>query len=792
MVLPLSVISLLALAALSPWLVRAAGRYAGWMAAAVPAGWFVWFASQIGAIAAGGVLAPDPVPWVESLGITLAFRLDGLGLLFALLVTGVGAAICIYASGYLGGHARFGRFMAALLTFMAAMLGLVIADDLILLFVFWELTSITSFLLIGFYREKEAARLAAMRALVITGAGGLALLAGLILLGLEAGTFRVSELLTMGDQITQSPRYLPILALILLGCFTKSAQLPFHFWLPGAMEAPAPVSAYLHSSTMVKAGVFLLARLTPVLGGTPEWTWTLKVVGGTTMVYGAVLAARSTKMKRILAWTTVSALGTMVMLLGLGVPGDAAAMTFLLAHALYKGTLFMVAGAVEHRTGEKDVERLGGLARRMPITAAAALLGALSLAGVPPLFGYTGKYLLKGGLEQSPWDSALLVAVTITGVGMMTAALLVAVRPFFGPRVGGEGGGGGVGGGKPASRTGEAGPGLLVGPAILATLGVLAGVAPGLFADPIVLGATDAVTGLPGDAELSSLHLFSASALVGPTGIALLGGVVLYVFRARFRRSTAVLDRLGPLGGPALFDRGLAGVLALGRGQTRLLQHGSLTGYVRTCVVGLLVIGGSLLIGRLGTATLLPPHEAIRPVEAILVGLMASSAVAAAVFRHRLGSVAALGVVGLCAALIFLLFGAPDVAMTQFAIETLTVLILVLVFHHLPQFRVYTSRLRRAGDLVLSLAFGAFMTVMVLLAVDTGFGEPISAFFSEQSVAGGKGRNIVNVIIVDFRATDTFGELFVLALAGMGVATLLIARRQRSGAGTEPGDEVVP
>ncbi len=771
MMLPLSVTTLLVLAALAPWLVRAVGRHAAWLVALVPAGWFLWFVSRIGAIAAGDLIAPEPVPWVESLGISMAWRLDGLGLLFALLVTGVGAAICVYAGGYLGRHARFGRFLAALLAFMAAMLGLVIADDLILAFVFWELTSITSFLLIGFSREREAARSAAMRALVVTGAGGLALLAGAIMLGLEAGTFRISELLTLGDQITASPRYVPILALVCLGCFTKSAQFPFHFWLPGAMEAPAPVSAYLHSSTMVKAGVFMLARLSPVLGGTPQWEWTLMIVGGTTMVYAAVLAARSTKFKRILAWTTVSALGAMVMLLGLGVPGDAAAMTFLLAHALYKGTLFMVAGAIEHQTGEKDVERLGGLLRRMPITAAITALGALSLAGVPPLFGFVGKYLMKDALGRSAWDTTLVVAATITGIGMTVAALLVALRPFIGR------------GGEIAARTREAGPALLAGPAILATLGLLAGVAPGLFADPVVLAATDAVSGQPGDAKLSGLHLFSASALVGPTGIALAGGVLLYVLRDRFRRSTAILDRLGPFEGPAVFDRVLAGVLALGHGQTRLMQHGSLPGYVRTCIVGLLVVGVSLLVGRIGTATLLPPHEAIRPIEAILIGLMVSGAVAATLFRDRLASVAALGMVGIGAALIFVLFGAPDVAMTQFAIETLTVLILVLVFYHLPQFRSYSSRLRRTADLVLSLAFGAFMTVLVLLAVDTRIGAPISTYFSEQSVPGGKGRNIVNVIIVDFRAADTFGELFVLALAGIGVATLLTARRERPEAG---------
>ena len=775
MTLPLSVISLLALAASAPWLVRALGRHAGWFAAAVPAGWFLWFASQIGGIAAGGVVAPEPVAWVPAVGISLAWRLDGLGLLFALLVTGVGAAVCVYASGYMGTHARFGRFLMTLLVFMAAMLGLVIADDLVLAFVFWELTSITSFLLIGFYREKEAARSAAMRALIVTGGGGLALLAGVLLLGLEAGTFRISELLTLGEEVTSGPLYGPILALILLGCFTKSAQFPFHFWLPGAMEAPAPVSAYLHSSTMVKAGVFLLARLSPTLGGTAAWAWTLTVVGGVTTLYAAVLAARSTQLKRILAYTTVSALGTMVLLLGLGVPGDAAAVAFLLAHALYKGTLFMVAGVIEHQSGEKEVERLGGLMGKMPVTFAAAALGALSLAGVPPLFGYTGKYLLKGGLERSPLELALVVAVTLTGAAMAAAALLVAFRPFTGPR------------GEPAERAREAGPALLLGPVVLGVLGLVAGVAPGLFAEPVVKAATAAVTGQAGDAKLSGLKLISVWTLLGPTGLALLLGVGLYAYRDKYRRWTGVLDRVKA--GPAVFDAALGGVLGLGRAQARLLRAGSLTGSIRACVIGLLVVGGALLVGRVGVAGLLPPQDAVRPVEAVLIGLMVASGVGAALFRTRLGSVAALGVVGACAALVYVLFGAPDVAMTQFAVETLTVLILVLVFYHLPEFRAYTSRLRDAADLVVSLAFGAFMTALVLLAVNSRMGEPVSSYFSEQAVTAAKGRNIVNVIIVDFRAADTFGELFVLALAGAGVATLLAARRERPGA-EEPGQAV--
>ena len=766
MLLATSILSLFASAAVAPAMVRLAGPRAGSIAGLVPAAWFAWFAAKVPAVRGGGTIVTPGHPWVPGLDLHLAWRLDGLSLLMALLVTGVGALICVFAGGTLGSDRRFGDFLRGLLAFMAAMLGVVIADDLILLFAFWELTSITSFLLIGFHREREAARAAALRALLVTGAGGLALLAGLVLLGGAAGTFRISELLGRGELVRDHAWYPAILALVCVGCFTKSAQVPFHFWLPGAMEAPAPVSAYLHSSTMVKAGVFLLALLTPVLGGTPSWEWTLKLVGTSTMLVGAAAAVRATKLKKILAFTTVSALGTMVMLLGLGVPGDAAAMTFLLAHALYKGSLFMVAGVLEARTGEKDAERLGGLARRMPVTFAAAALAGLSLAGIPPLFGFAGKYLMKDSLTASPWTVALLVAVTGTGVAMTVAALMIALRPFRGPAT------------DATASAQEAGASLLLGPVLLAGLSLVAGIAPGLFADPVVLAATDAVTGRPGDAELSSLHLFSLSAIAGPTGIALGGGVLLYAFRQRYRHATDRLRLPAACGGERIVDGLVAGALAAGRGQTRLLQHGSLTGYVRTSVFGLLLIGLWLLPGRFEAASLMPEDGSIRVIEAILVGVMVLAAVAATLVPHRLTSVAALGVVGTAAALLFVLFGAPDVAMTQFAIETLTVLILVLVFHHMPQFRAYTPTSRRIADWLLSLAFGAFMTVLMLLAIDTSMGSPISSYFSEQAVESGKGRNIVNVIIVDFRAADTFGELFVLALAGLGVWTLLVARRQ--------------
>lgn len=741
------------------------GKQAAWVAGIVPGAWFVWFASMLGDVS-GGAAIVEVMPWAPSLELHLAFRLDGLALLFALLITGIGAVICAYAGGYLGDDARFGRFLATLLSFMAAMLGIVISDDLILAFAFWELTSITSFLLIGFGHEREAARAAAMRALIITGAGGLALLAGFVLMGIEAGTFRISELPASAEGLSQSPLYGVMLALVCLGCFTKSAQWPFHFWLPGAMEAPAPVSAYLHSATMVKAGVFMLARLNPALGDTLEWSWTLSLVGGTTMVYAALMAARSTRLKQVLALTTVSALGTMTMLLGLGVPGDAAAMTFLLAHAMYKGSLFMVAGIMEKKTGEYDAEHISGLARAMPLTAATAMLAGTSLVGIPPLFGFVGKYLMKDALERSPWSATLVAAVVVMGACMTAAALVVAFRPFVGQSA------------AMKKQPHEAGASLLLGPMLLALGGLIAGVMPGLFADSLVLAATDAVTGSPGEAELSALHLFSPSALVGSTGIALALGVGLFFARRVIRQATGVFDRLGTWDGAGIFDRVLSGVLSFGALQTRVIQHGSLNGYVRTCILGLLAIGGGLLVGRTTLAGLMPRLDELLPFEAVLVALLMAGALSTTMASRRLSSVVALGVVGIAAAMVFVIFGAPDVSMTQFAIETLTVLILVLVFYHLPPFRVYTSHGRRVADWIISFAFGGLMTLLLLLAVNSRMAEPISSYFAGSAYTEGKGRNVVNVIIVDFRAMDTFGELFVLLLAGAGVVILLTSHRR--------------
>jgi len=776
-----SVISLFLLALVAPLVSRAAGRYAGWLLATVPAGWAVWYAGHIGRIGGGEIIRPEPLVWVELLGVSLSTRMDGLTLMFALLVTGVGALVTVYAGGYLAGHHQLRRFYAYLFAFMASMLGLVVSDNLIGLFIFWELTSVTSFLLIGFGHERAAARAAALQAVIVTGLGGLALMAGLILMGMAAGTFEFGEMIDRGVVLGDHPLYIAILTLVCLGAFTKSAQVPFHFWLPGAMEAPAPVSAYLHSSTMVKAGVFLLAKFSPVLGGTTEWAWTLQTVGGVTMVYAAFLAARAVYFKQILALTTVSSLGAMVMLLGIGGPGQTAAMALVLAHALYKGTLFMVAGTVEHQSHVKDVEKLSGLMRFMPITFAAAALAAASMAGLPPFFGFTAKYLMKAPLVDSVLGMALVVGVVLMGVFTTVAALLVAFKPFAG---------------KPneaAKSSSEAGASLLLGPVVLSVAGVIAGVLPGLFAGPLVGAATAAVTGqAPEKALSSSFRMVNMGTLLSTSTLAILLGVGLYAVRVMMRRSTSVLDRIEPVAsGPVVFQWLVNATLRAGAIQTRVLQNGSLNTYIRTTMLGFLGLVLGLGAGRITGGLLMPTEEKPTFLGMTLVVMLMVSGVAATVFRYRLASVAALGVAGVASALIFVYYGAPDVAMTQFAIETLTVLIFVLVFHHLPQFTNYSGKLRKAADWAISLLFGGVMGVLVMLAARTDMAPTVSGYFSDNAYPLAKGRNIVNVIIVDFRAADTLGELVVLGIAGVGVATLLSmrsrARVRRAEAGIPAG-----
>jgi multicomponent Na+:H+ antiporter subunit A len=465
MTIHLAVLSGFVTAALAAFFRGRLREYAGWLLALLPAGLTVYFLNLL--VNPGmNPWGSYKIPWAPNLDIDFSLRVDGLGLLFALLISGIGTLVTIYANGYLKGDQRLNRFFAWLLAFMASMLGVVLSDNLILLFIFWELTSLTSFLLIGFYHDEEASRAAALQALIVTSLGGLVMLAGLVLLGQVAGTYEISALLDRGNAVRSSSLYTPILILILIGAFTKSAQFPFHFWLPNAMQAPAPVSAYLHSATMVKAGIYLLARLSPVLGGTQEWLFLVGGIGAATMLAGGFLAIIQTDLKRLLAYSTVSALGMIVHLIGLGSPlAVKAAMVLLVAHALYKGALFLVAGSVDHETGCRDVTRLGGLRGAMPVTAVAGGLAGLSMAGLPPALGFISKELFyETGLEFGAW---LTGAALLAAVFTIYVAGVVGVEPFWGNKQ------------ETPKKAHEASLALWLGPLLLSCLGLFFGLFPG-------------------------------------------------------------------------------------------------------------------------------------------------------------------------------------------------------------------------------------------------------------------------------------------------------------------------
>lgn len=759
------VLSGFALAFLAPVLYRVCRGATSWILAALPLVQLIYFAGFIRPIARGEVFVFTS-PWMPSLKITLSFYLDGLSLIFAFLISGIGALVVIYAGGYLAEHPHLGRFYAYLLMFMASMLGVVLADNVISLFVFWELTSLSSYLLIGFDHERETARSAALQALLVTGAGGLALLVGLLLLGQVVGSLELSALLNQGETVRSHGLYLPILLLIVAGAFTKSAQFPFHFWLPSAMEAPTPVSAYLHSATMVKAGVYLLARLSPVLGGSEAWHYLVTLVGAVTMLGGAALALYQTDLKRLLAYSTVSALGILTLLIGLDTAlSMQAAMVFLLAHAFYKGALFLVAGAVDHETGTRDVRQLGGLRHVMPITATAAGLAALSMAGLPPLLGFISKELLYEAKLQAPRAAPLITSAGIlANVLLVAVAGIVGIGPFLRQRT------------ATPKNPHEAPPSLWLGPVILAGLGFIIGLLPNIIATPLVSPAVRAVRAEPTEVTLALWHGVNPVLLLSVLTLA--SGVGVFLSRGLVRRSISWLEPVGHWGPARWYDMVLNGLNDLARVQTRLLQSGYLRYYL-LMIIGTTVGLTAYTLAARGGFPQMGGSTDFRFYEVGVAALIFLAAVAAVRARSRLAAVAALGVVGYGVALVYVLFGAPDLAMTQVLIESLTVILLVLVFYHLPRFAALSPQRARYRDVLVALATGGLMTALVLAATSVRFHPPISDYFAEKSFVQGYGRNIVNVILVDFRALDTLGEITVLALAGVGAYALLKLRLER-------------
>ena len=767
-----ALLAALVAAVLAPLLEKGLGRRAAPLLALVPAALFVSFVRRVPEISAGGMRTAS-VDWIAELGVSLSFRLDGLSLLMALVVTGVGAVVLLYAGSYMEGHPRRGNLLGYLLAFLAAMLGLVLSDNLLGLFVFWEATSLLSYVLIGFEREKAEVRASARQALLVTGGGGLALLAGFVLLGQAGGSLEIGVLAANAEAVKASPLYLPALLLVLLGAFTKSAQVPFHFWLPDAMAAPAPVSTFLHSATMVKAGVFLLARLHPTLGGTPEWTGIVTTVGAATMLTGALLAVGQRDLKRLLAYSTVSALGSLVMLVGVGTPAAlAAAMVLLLAHAFYKGALFLVAGIVDHETGTRDVATLGGLFRALPVTGVAAAAAAFSMAGLPPLLGFVSKELLyDAALRASPAPFLLVPVAVGSNMLLVAVALSVGWGPFAGQA------------GQTPKSPHEAPAAMWAGPLLLGLGSLAAGLFSGAIS-PFVSAAAAAAIGAPHTLTLELWHGFNL--VLAKSLVTLVVGVALFAARRRLRALAGRLALLAAVGPLRLYRTGLAGLVRLAKGTASVLSSGSLRQDLRIVLAATVVLVAPLLLTRavLGAPDAL---RSVRPLEAVLAILVVAGAVGTVLAGSRLAAVVALGVTGFGVALLFLVFGAPDLAMTQLAVETLSVLLFVAVLRRLPRLQSRSAPRARAVDALLAGAVGAVMAGLVLAVHAEPLRSRLAPFFRESSLALAKGRNVVNVILVDFRGLDTLGEITVLGVAALGVWSLVRLRLASRGAGAKGG-----
>ncbi|RAI00922.1 putative monovalent cation/H+ antiporter subunit A [Acuticoccus sediminis] len=769
-----------AAAALAPPLVHKLGAKAGWILAVVPAALFLGYASMVPLVAHGETLRAG-VDWAPSLGIRYAQMIDGLSLTFALLVTGIGTFIVIYAGGYLAGHHHQGRFLAFMLLFMGSMLGLVVADDLISLFVFYELTSITSFLLIGFDHTREPARRAAVQALVVTGGGGLALLAGLVLIRLVTGETSVSGLLATPDVLREAPAYTAIFVLVCLGAFTKSAQVPFHSWLPNAMEAPTPVSAYLHSATMVKAGVFVLMRFAPVLGDTALWGTVLPIFGGATFLTGVILGVRQTDLKQILAYTTVASLGLLVMLTGMGSEhAIAGAVAYLIAHALFKGGLFMVAGCIDHETGTRDIDILGGLAGKMPLTFVAALLGCLSMAGLPPLIGFVAKEVMYDGLWELGGVSIATI-VAVAGNALMFCIAGMVLLPFF-KRAGAM-----------PKKPHEGPASLWLGPMVLGLTALAAALALDGAVEYFVAPMTSAVSGHA--AELH-LHLWPTG-LYPPVILTLVtigSGLVLLLLYKVLRAAVAgLLDVIG-WGPDRGFDQLLGALVRCAYSVTLLIQPGVMQRYVTaTFVILAVVLLAPLLIDGLPAFTW--PTNLSEPHYFVVLGSAVAGLWIVIIAKKRLVAIVSLGVQGVMVALIFMLYGAPDLSFTQFMVETLSVIILALVMTRLDlEATDHRTIGHKTKDAVISIACGLGFAVLLYGVVQQPLDMRLSDFYLKYAYDVAHGRNVVNVILVDFRALDTLGEIAVVMSAGLAILALLrlgpLANREPAppGGGSRPSN----
>ncbi len=712
-----------------------------------------------------GEVPTEGVDWIPSLGLNFTLMLDGLGFFFAALILGIGCLIIIYARYYLSRNDDMGEFFTYLLLFQGAMVGIVLSDNILLLLVFWELTSLSSFLLIGYWKHLPEGRQGARMALTVTGMGGLAMIGGMLLLGRIVGSYDLTVILQNREAIQASPLYVPALILILLGCFTKSAQFPFHFWLPHAMAAPTPVSAYLHSATMVKAGIFLMARIWPVMSGTPEWFWIVTCGGLLTMVIGAVVALFKDDLKALLAFSTVSHLGLITFLLGTGNAYAAVAAVFhILNHATFKAALFMVAGIVDHAAHTRDIRKLGGLWRLMPVTFVIALIGGLSMAGIPLFNGFLSKeMMLEEAAHTTLFGMHWFVPAVATFGALFSAAysFRFIVHTFLGPERDDY-----------PSRPHDANFGMWGPPAFLCVWVLVIGLLP-FVAEPAVFFVAEHVLGdaaaFPEHLHLQIWHGITPALMM--SAIATTGGaILLWLFRPADRVWTA----LGVPAAKAIFDGIVAGAVGLSRAITFRLHDGAFTRFAAIFTLAVLALAGHGWLTGEASAPVREPLPANWVAAVGWVMLVAASAALVLLHRNRLFALVLIGIIGLIVSMGFVILSAPDLAMTQISVEVVTVILLLLALNFLPNDTPKESTsLKRLCDGAVAIVAGGLTAGLSYHLLRGDFVRPtIADYFLENSYAGGGGTNVVNVILVDFRGFDTFGEITVLGIAAVVIYAL--------------------
>ncbi|MFD1708673.1 Na+/H+ antiporter subunit A [Siminovitchia sediminis] len=769
--------------------------HTGWIVFILPLTLFIYFLSFIPMTAAGETIKRT-VAWIPSLGIHFVLYIDGISLLFSLLITGIGTLVILYSVYYLSkAKEKLNHFYLYILLFMGAMLGVVLSDNLIVLYTFWELTSFSSFLLIGFWNHRERSRYGAQKSMLITVFGGLAMLGGFLLLYLMTGTFSIREIISMADIIYADPFFVPALLLVLLGAFTKSAQFPFHIWLPDAMEAPTPVSAYLHSATMVKAGIYLVARLNPIFAEHALWFWLIGGVGIFTLTWASFNAVKQTDLKGILAFSTVSQLGLIMSLLGVGaaalhytylddniyMAATFAAVFHLINHATFKGSLFMVAGIVDHETGTRDIRRLGGLMQLMPVTFTIALIGTFSMAGLPPFNGFLSKEMFLASMvnvlsldifNMETWGFLFPVLAWIGSVFTFVYSMLLLFKTFTGKY-------------QPdqlEKEPHEAPFGMLLPPLMLGALVVIFGFFPNLLSTFIIEPAAIAISpalidaGQSFNTHISFWHGFTPE-LYMTIGI-IVFGTFLYVTFPKWKGIYQWLPE--KLGLNHLYDQSLIRTEHASRGLTRAFMTGSIRTYMVYMLSSIVGILSYSMVKKDAFAFSMENMAPAGLYEIVLGLIIIGACMTILAAKSRLTSIIALGAIGYTVALFFVLFRAPDLVLTQLVIETISVALFLLAFYHLPQISRKEERMGfKLTNALVAGGVGVIVTLIAFSALSNRSFESISKYYIENTVDKAGGHNMVNVILVDFRGFDTLFEIAVLGIAALGIYGMIKLRLSR-------------